>query len=63
MQQLIWFRNDLRIQDNTALHAALQAGPSLAVFIINPGQWLAHDNAACKVDFVLRNLSELQKKA
>lgn len=61
MQQLIWFRNDLRIHDNTALHAALHAGPSVAVFIISPGQWLAHDDAACKVDFVLRNLSELKK--
>ncbi len=61
MQQLIWFRNDLRIHDNTALHAALQAGPSIAVFIISPGQWLAHDDAACKVDFLLRNLVELEK--
>ncbi len=61
MQQLIWFRNDLRIHDNTALHAALQAGPSIAGFIISPGQWLAHDDAACKVDFLLRNLAALQK--
>ncbi len=61
MQQLIWFRNDLRIHDNTALHAALQAGPSIAVFIMSPGQWLAHDDAACKVDFLLRNLAELEK--
>lgn len=61
MQQLIWFRNDLRIHDNTALHAALQTGPSIAVFIISPGQWLMHDDAPCKVDFLLRNLSELKK--
>ncbi|QEY58419.1 deoxyribodipyrimidine photo-lyase [Pseudomonas sp. C27(2019)] len=61
MQQLIWFRNDLRIQDNTALHAALQAGPSIAIFLISPGQWLAHNDAPCKVDFLLRNLSELKK--
>lgn len=32
MQQLIWFRNDLRISDNSALHAALKAGPTVAVF-------------------------------
>lgn len=61
MQQLIWFRNDLRISDNTALHAALQAGPTVAVFLITPGQWLAHDDAACKVDFLLRNLVELER--
>lgn len=61
MQQLIWFRNDLRIADNTALHAALQAGPTIAVFIVSPGQWQAHDDAACKIDFLLRNLAELEK--
>ncbi|HHX34093.1 MAG TPA: deoxyribodipyrimidine photo-lyase [Gammaproteobacteria bacterium] len=61
MQQLIWFRNDLRIHDNTALHAAMQAGPTIAVFILSPGQWLAHDDAACKIDFLLRNLAQLQK--
>ncbi len=61
MQQLIWFRNDLRISDNSALHAALQAGPTVAVFLLSPGQWLAHDDAACKIDFILRNLVELEK--
>lgn len=61
MQQLIWFRNDLRIHDNRALSAALQAGPSVAVFILSPQQWLAHNDAACKVDFLLRNLVELQR--
>ncbi len=61
MQQLIWFRNDLRSHDNTALSAALQAGPTIAVFILSPGQWLDHNDAACKVDFLLRNLLELQK--
>ena len=60
MQQLIWFRNDLRIHDNSALHAALEAGPTMAVVLLSPAQWLAHDDAPCKVDFWLRNLRELQ---
>ena len=60
-RQLLWLRNDLRIQDNTALAAALQAGPTVAVFLLSPEQWLAHDDAACKVDFWLRNLVELEK--
>src|SRR5690606_16738762 len=60
MRQLIWFRTDLRIRDNSALHAAMQAGPTLAVFLLSPGQWRAHDDAPCKVDFWLRNLRELQ---
>ena len=60
-RQLLWLRNDLRIQDNTALTAAMQAGPTLAIYLISPAQWLAHDDAPCKVDFWLRNLVELQK--
>lgn len=62
MRQLIWFRNDLRVQDNTALSAAMQAGPTLAVFVISPGQWQRHDDAPCKVDFWLRNLVTLQRE-
>ncbi|MGV8918746.1 MAG: deoxyribodipyrimidine photo-lyase [Pseudomonas sp.] len=57
--QLIWLRSDLRLHDNTALSAAMQRGPSVAVYLISPGQWQAHDDAACKVDFWLRNLVEL----
>lgn len=60
-RQLLWLRNDLRIQDNTALTAAMQAGPTLAIYLISPAQWLAHDDAPCKVDFWLRNLVESQK--
>ena len=59
--QLIWLRSDLRVHDNTALSAAMELGPTLAVYMISPGQWLSHDDAACKVDFWLRNLAELEK--
>lgn len=62
MRQLIWLRNDLRIHDNSALSAALPAGPTVAVFIISPKQWLAHNDAPCKIDFLLRNLAELQQR-
>ncbi len=59
--QLIWFRSDLRVHDNSALSAALERGTTVAVYLISPGQWLAHDDAACKVDFWLRNLVELKQ--
>ncbi|MGH8408247.1 MAG: cryptochrome/photolyase family protein, partial [Pseudomonas sp.] len=36
-----------------------QRGPTAAVYLISPGQWLAHDDAPCKVDFWLRNLQRL----
>ncbi|OLS65024.1 deoxyribodipyrimidine photo-lyase [Pseudomonas putida] len=59
--QLIWLRNDLRIHDNTALAAASERGPTLALWLVSPGQWRDHDDAACKVDFWLRNLRELKE--
>lgn len=59
--QLFWLRTDLRVHDNTALAAAMERGPTLAVYLISPGQWDSHDDAACKVDFWLRNLRELEK--
>ena len=61
MLQLMWFRTDLRVTDNSALTAAMQAGPTVAVFLLSPGQWQQHDDAPCKVDFWLRNLGELSR--
>jgi len=57
--QLIWLRSDLRLHDNTALSAAAARGPTVAVYLLSPQQWQEHDDAPCKVDFWLRNLSEL----
>jgi deoxyribodipyrimidine photo-lyase len=36
MTSIWWIRRDLRLIDNTALHAALAAGPVLPVFILDP---------------------------
>jgi deoxyribodipyrimidine photo-lyase len=59
--QLIWLRSDLRLHDNTALSAAAARGPCVAVYLLSPQQWLEHDDAACKVDFWLRNLTDLSR--
>ncbi|WP_166363892.1 deoxyribodipyrimidine photo-lyase [Pseudomonas akapageensis] len=58
---LIWLRSDLRINDNTALTAACERGPTVAVYLLCPQQWQRHEDAACKVDFWLRNLCELRR--
>ncbi|NIX94207.1 deoxyribodipyrimidine photo-lyase [Pseudomonas fulva] len=58
---LTWLRSDLRVTDNTALSAASERGPTLALWLISPGQWQSHDDAACKVDFWLRNLREVRQ--
>ena len=42
---IMWFRNDLRLADNVALHAAAATGaPVIPVFILDdaaPGRWRA----------------------
>ena len=62
-RSLIWFRRDLRTQDNTALHEAARAsnGGVVAVFILCPKQWEQHGDARVKVDFWLRNLKVLSE--
>ena len=59
MTALCWFRSDLRIDDNPALTAALQAGPAYAVFIVAPGQWQIHQDAPAKIHFWWRALDAL----
>lgn len=59
---LIWFRTDLRIQDNTALQAAAACGaPMIACFIATPEQWRQHDMAPIKARFIGDNLKILQQ--
>ncbi len=61
MRSLVWFRADLRVRDNTALHHACREADEgvVGVFLLAPGQWREHDWAGCKAEFVLRNLREL----
>lgn len=59
MNALWWLRGDMRTRDNPALRAALEHGPVVALFHLAPSQWRTHDDAPGKVDFWLRNLSDL----
>lgn len=63
MRPLVWIRVDLRARDNTALARAAERATKgvLAVFLVSPGEWKEHDEAAAKIDFRLRNLAELSK--
>lgn len=61
VSQAIWFRQDLRQQDNPALSAALAQQPDIplpALFIACPGQWRKHDWAAMKIDLLWRHLEQ-----
>ncbi|MDO8953613.1 MAG: deoxyribodipyrimidine photo-lyase [Gammaproteobacteria bacterium] len=61
---LIWFRADLRVSDNPALYAASQdcTDGLIAVYCICSKTWGMHDEAPCKIDFILRNLALLSVK-
>ena len=59
---LIWFRNDLRVADNTALWNAAQKGSVIALYTLTPKQWKSHDMAQIKIDFIRRNLIELESQ-
>lgn len=61
MRTLVWFRSDLRTDDNSALSTATQASSRgvAALYIISPEDWRRHDTASVRVDFALRNLREL----
>lgn len=61
MRALVWFRSDLRVDDNPALAAAASAADEgvVGLFIITPEQWDAHDWGAPKRSFVLRSVRHL----
>ncbi len=59
---LHWFRTDLRIDDNTSLHAAAGSGPAVALYIATPQQWDLHEDAPIKRDFWRRNLQQLEAR-
>ncbi|EMD40791.1 hypothetical protein CERSUDRAFT_149213 [Gelatoporia subvermispora B] len=63
---IYWMRmQDLRITDNRALaQASAQSQennvPLLALFVLSPQDYIAHDRGARRIDFMLRNLRELK---
>ena len=63
MRNLVWFRRDLRINDNRALARAVETQDDgvIGVFVMTPQQWKEHDDAACKVSFWLGCLAELSQ--
>lgn len=63
MKGIIWFREDLRLYDNTALyHAAKQCtGGIIGIYIIDTSFWKKHHMAACRVQFLLAGLLVLSQ--
>ena len=62
MKGIIWFRSDLRVDDNPALLSALdQCEEVIAIYIFSEMQWELHNESNIKYEFLLKNLTQLQK--
>lgn len=61
MRALVWFRADLRLDDNPALAQACAAADAgvVAVYAVCPGQWQAHELGGPKIAFLLAHLRSL----
>ena len=63
MEALVWFRSDLRLQDNPALRNAFEQAKNVhAVFIFSNNQLKKHNEANVKLDFLKSNLFLLEEK-
>ena len=63
MKSLVWFRGDLRLDDNPALKNACESSDEVsAVFLFSPNQLSLHNEANIKIDFLIKNLFLLEKK-
>ena len=63
---LLWFRNDIRINDNPALHYFLEqhqgSEVGKAVFFVSEKQWQKHDWSPIKIDFIKRHVNALAEQ-
>lgn len=62
---LVYASNHLKVRDNRALsrasEQAIQQGvPLIAIFLLSPQDYIAHDRGARRIDFTLRNLAVLK---
>lgn len=61
-RQLVWFRTDLRSEDNTALHYAAERGPVIALVTCTFRQWRQHGHGDNKLDFWQRGMKALAER-
>jgi len=57
--QIMWFKRDLRIEDNAALMSAAQNGPVLPLYILEPALWAQPDMSKRQYIFLKECLRDL----
>ena len=62
MRGVVWFRTDLRIDDNPALRNALDnCEEVIGIYIFSQLQWKTHNESNVKLEFLRENLTFLEK--
>ncbi len=61
MKSLVWFREDLRVQDHQGLFDAQQRGEVIGLYILTPQTWRFHDRSSIQIQFLLGMLKELSQ--
>ena len=60
MKSLVWLRNDLRMDDNPALRkACINSDEVHCIYIYSLEQMKKHNEANCKIEFIINNLKDL----
>ncbi|MEM1349096.1 MAG: deoxyribodipyrimidine photo-lyase, partial [Myxococcota bacterium] len=59
--QLIWFKRDLRVLDHEPLVRAMRAGPTVALYVYEPGYWALPEHSPIHFDFVAQSVEELRR--
>lgn len=61
-EQLVWLRNDLRLDDNPALALAQQQGNIRVVYVSTPWQWQEHHESPARLGLKAAALSDLASR-
>ncbi|NOD95324.1 deoxyribodipyrimidine photolyase [Ruegeria sp. HKCCD4884] len=58
--QIVWFKRDLRVQDNSALTRAAECGEVLPLYVVEPDLWQQPDMSARHWGFIAETLEQLR---
>ncbi len=62
LQNIVWFKKDLRVLDHQALFQSLEEGPTLGLFLLED-EWMSSPEFSLKhLQFAFDSLQELEKK-
>ena len=62
MKKILWFRHDLRIEDNEAFNKACNDGEVLPIFIYDEGYWKLETSSSFHLNFTKESLEELNNE-